>query len=210
MPALNLQLVASSLMLLTPRLLQLSATVEGFQNHCVSRLTPTPNIIRGGTRTFNSINDDDDDDDGESSTSLPLSTPSSTSSQLEKGEFNPFDYQRNNKSSRSSGSAPPRVDLRSLRMSSLTGDLLNGLGDEAAMRTILEENRDFLLEPLEVEDSLAASGSIYTPDMSRLERYRAYRKSVEQRLESSGNEKAKAVLTAMKDYVLEFENESPF
>ena len=32
--------------------------------------------------------------------------------------------------------------------------------------------------------------------------------SVDDRLQSSRNEKAKAVLTAMKDYVLEFENES--
>jgi len=114
------------------------------------------------------------------------------------------------KSSRSPGSAPPRVDLRSVRMSSLTSDLLNSLGDESEMRSILEDNRDFLLEPLEVEDSLAASGSIYTPDMSRLERYQAYRKSVEERLISSKNEKAKKVLTAMRDYVLTFENDSPF
>jgi len=40
-------------------------------------------------------------------------------------------------------------------MSSLTGDLLNSIGDETAMRTILEDNRDFLLEPLEEEDALA-------------------------------------------------------
>ena len=33
---------------------------------------------------------------------------------------------------------------------------------------------------------------------------------VEERLRSSRNVQAKAVLTAMKDYVLEFENESPY
>jgi hypothetical protein len=150
MPALNLQLVASSLMLLTAQLLLLSGTVEGFQNNCVSRLPSTATFIREGTAIFDSNNDEDDD------SSRPLSTPSSTSSQLEQGNFNPFDYKTaNTKSSRSSGSAPPRVDIRSIRMGSLTTDLLNSLGDEAVMRTILEDNRDFLLEPLEVEDSLA-------------------------------------------------------
>lgn len=209
MPALkNLQLVASLLMLLlTAQLLLLSGTVEGFHNNCVSRLTSTTTFIRERTTIFNSNNNEDEDEDDDSSLSMPLS---STSSQLEQGNFNPFDYKTaGSKSSRSSGSAPPRVDIRSIRMGSLTTDLLNSLGDEAVMRTILEDNRDFLLEPLEVEDSLAASGSIYTPDMSRLERYQAYRQSVEERLKSSNNEKAKAVLTAMKDYVLEFENESP-
>jgi len=189
-------------MLLTAQLLLLSATVEGFQNHCASRL-PSSTTREGGLIVNSKVEDDED---------LPLSVPLPTpSSQLEDGNFNPFDYKRSSKnSSRSAGSTPPRVDLRSIRMSSVTGDLLNSLGDESAMRTILEDNRDFLLEPLEVPDSLAASGSdIYTPDMSRSERYQAYRKSVEDRVKSSNNEKAKAVLTAMKDYVLEFEEKSP-
>lgn len=94
-------------------------------------------------------------------------------------------------------------------MTSLTDDLLNGLGNQAAVRAILEENRDFLLEPLESEDSVAGSGSIYTPGMTRSERYETYRKSVNKRLESSKNAKATAVLTAMRDFVLEFENKEP-
>ena len=157
MPALkNLQLVASSLMLLlTAQLILLSGTVEGFHNNCVSRLTSTTTFIRERTTIFNSNNNEDEDEDDDSSLSMPLS---STSSQLEQGNFNPFDYKTaGSKSSRSSGSAPPRVDIRSIRMGSLTTDLLNSLGDEAVMRTILEDNRDFLLEPLEVEDSLAVS-----------------------------------------------------
>jgi len=206
MPALKLRLVVSLLILLTAKLLLLSATIEGFQNRRVYRIQLTVTSQRKVMRVYSS----DNNEDGDSTLSLPLSTPTSASSQLEEGKFNPFDYQQNKKSSRSPGSAPPRVDLRSVRMSSLTSDLLNSLGDESEMRSILEDNRDFLLEPLEVEDSLAASGSIYTPDMSRLERYQAYRKSVEERLISSKNEKAKKVLTAMRDYVLTFENDSPF
>ena len=149
-----MQLVASSLMLLlTAQLLLLSGTAEGFQNNCISRLPSTTTFIREINTLFNSNNNEDEDDD--SSLSMPLS---STSSQLGQGNFNPFDYKTaGSKSSRSSGSAPPRVDIRSIRMGSLTTDLLNSLGDEAVMRSILEDNRDFLLEPLEVEDSLAVS-----------------------------------------------------
>ena len=38
-------------------------------------------------------------------------------------------------------------------MGSLTNEILNVLGDEKEIRIILEENRDFLLEPLEEEDT---------------------------------------------------------
>jgi len=65
-------------------------------------------------------------------------------------------------------------------MGSLTNELLNVIGDEKSIRTILEDSRDFLLEPLEEEDALAGSGSIYTPDMTRFERYQAYRASENQ------------------------------
>lgn len=136
-------------MVLASQLFLLSTTVEGFQNRCDSRLPSTVVTTRADILTVNSKAEDDND--------IPLSVPLPTpSSQLEEGTFNPFDYKRNTKnSSRSAGSTPPRVDLRSIRMSSVTGDLLNNLGDKAAMRTILEDNRDFLLEPLEVPDSLA-------------------------------------------------------
>jgi hypothetical protein len=49
--------------------------------------------------------------------------------------------------------------------------------------------------------TLAPTHEIYHPQRPCL--------SVDERLKSSKNEQAKAVLTAMKDYVLEFENESP-
>jgi len=195
-------LVSNSSVLLLIYLLTLLKGIEGFQNRCVPRVSLLP-ANRKCKTTIYGFNDDENDD-------LPLSKPSSVSSQLDQGKFNPFDYQRSKKTSRTVGSAPPRVNLRSLRMSSLTNDLLNSLGDEAEMRSILEENRDFLLKPLEVEDAMASPESIFTPDMSRAERYQVYRKSVDERLESSANEKARAVLIAMRDYVLEFEQESPF
>merc|ERR1711937_534158 len=97
------------------------------------------------SNTNNSSDGDGGDWDDDAALPLPTSKPVTTSSQLEDGTFNPFNYQRNNKSSRSSTGG--QIDLRSLRMSSLANDLLNNLGNEAMMREILEDNRDFLLEP---------------------------------------------------------------
>jgi len=156
MPTLNLQRIVSSLMVLLVHLILLSVSAKGFQNHPVSYPSSMARARRDTTQMSNTNNSSDGDGgdwDDDASLPLPTSKPVTTSSQLEDGTFNPFNYQRNNKSSRSSGGG--QVDLRSLRMSSLTNDLLNNLGNEAMMREILEDNRDFLLEPLEVEDSVA-------------------------------------------------------
>jgi len=170
---------------------------------------------RKSTRMFNTVDDDvnDSDDDGDDSL-LPLS--SSSSSSLGEG-FNPFEYRRgntgmvssNNNNNSTPSSSSQQSSIRSIRMGSLTNELLNVLGDETSIRRILEESRDFLLEPLEEEAALAGSGSIYTPGMTRFERYQAYRASVNRRLQTSRNGQAKAVLKAMSDYVLQFENERP-
>ena len=53
----------------------------------------------------------------------------------------------------SSSTSSRKISLRSVRMGSLTNEILNVLGDEKEIRIILEENRDFLLEPLEEEDT---------------------------------------------------------
>ena len=159
MSAFNLNLVASwTLQLL---LLSTSTTVEGFQNnnHRISRrlVSASSTTVKGDTRLFNSIDDvNDDNDDDPWSSSPPISkTSSPLSQQLEQGTFNPLNYRGKNKTNRSSGNSQAQVSLRALRMSSFTDDLLNSLGDKTATRAILEENRDFLLEPLESEDSLA-------------------------------------------------------
>mmetsp|Transcript_4408 Transcript_4408/g.9558 ORF Transcript_4408/g.9558 Transcript_4408/m.9558 type:complete len:214 (-) Transcript_4408:606-1247(-) len=209
MSAFNLNFVASLTLQLL--LLSTSTTVEGFQNNndLISRClaSPSSTTVKVDTRVFNSNDDVNDDDEDPWSSSPPISkTSSPLSQQLEQGTFNPLNYRGKNKTNRSSGSAQAQVSLRALRMSSFTDDLLNSLGDKTATRAILEENRDFLLEPLESEDSLAGSGSIYTPEMSRAERYQTYKNSVNKRLESSKNPTAKAVLTAMRDFVMEFED----
>ena len=154
MSALNLKTAAS----LMVHLLLVPTTVEGFQHyHRVSichLASSSSTAERGNTVLFNTQGDDNDDDDW--SSSLPLSkSPTPFSQQLEQGKFNPLDYRGKSKTNRSSGSAQAQVNLRSMRMSSMTDDLLNSLGNKAAMRAVLEENRDFLLEPLESEETLA-------------------------------------------------------
>ena len=191
MPMTTFSRVAS---LLTFQLLFLSTRVAGFQN----------------CRAFNARHETvifttNDDENNDTPFSVPLSTESS--SPIQEG-FNPLAYQKGDK--KANMNSATKLDIRSMRMSSLTGDLLNAIGDATATRQLLEENRDFLLEPLEVPDSLAASASdIYTPNMTRSERYQAYRENVEARLANSKNGQARAVLTAMKDFVLEFEEKGP-
>ena len=73
------------------------------------------------------------------------------------------------------------------------------------MQDILQENKYFLLEPLENDDVVTDADSIYTPNMSRDERYSAYRSSMQDRLARSKNPQARKVLTAMMEFVLSYE-----
>jgi hypothetical protein len=146
--------------------------------------------------------------------------------------YNPFTRQYQSSSSPSSsspsavssGSRRPSsnnvISLRKTRMQDLTRQLLDALGEvsvdrrgsdknkdnnEDALRQILDDHRDFLLEPLEDQDAVLDPDSIYKPNMTRLERYDVYRSSMDQRIGASRSGQACAVLTAMRDYVLEFE-----
>jgi hypothetical protein len=47
--------------------------------------------------------------------------------------------------------------------------------------------------------------SIYTPQMSRTDRYQAYRASIDERVESAKNPQVISVLKAMKAFVVSFE-----
>lgn len=121
---------------------------------------------KSSTRIFNINNDDDtqpiiegndddedyDDDDDNSSILSPMSSSSSSSSLIDEG-FNPLNYRRSNTGVLSSTKST-RISIRSVRMASLTNELLNALGDENAIRIILQDNRDFLLQPLEEDDIL--------------------------------------------------------
>jgi hypothetical protein len=102
-----------------------------------------------------------------------------------------------------------RVSLRETQMQELNRQLLDAVGSpenrQAAMKSILQQYQNFLLEPLEDTDAVLDENSIYTSQMTRPERYQAFRISMNERIESSRNLKVKAVLEAMRDFVLEFE-----
>ena len=169
-----LQLITTSwLIVLSLHLLLLPMmvlVVTGFHNN--NNLLPTThrhrhlllcNQKKSTIRIFNTKNDDDtqpiienndnDNDDKKSSSILsPTSSSSSSASSLGEG-FNPLDYRRSNTGVLSSTKST-RISVRSVRMAALTNELLNALGDENAIRIILQDNRDFLLEPLEEDDIL--------------------------------------------------------
>jgi hypothetical protein len=94
------------------------------------------------------------------------------------------------------------VSLRQNRMQQLMSELLNAAPNKNLMQSILQENKEFLLEPIEDEDAVQDVDSIYLRCKNRQERYRAYEQAMEQRLDSAKNPTAKLVLTAMKEFVL--------
>ena len=175
-----LQLITTSwLIVLSLHLLLLPVmvlVVTGFHNN--NNLLPTThrhrhlllcNQKKPTIRIFNTKNDDDtqpiivnndndNDDDDKKSSSILSPTSSSSASSLGEG-FNPLDYRRSNTGVLSSTKST-RISVRSIRMAALTNELLNALGDENAIRIILQDNRDFLLEPLEEDDILVVRKTV--------------------------------------------------
>ena len=73
------------------------------------------------------------------------------------------------------------------------------------IQDILQNHKDFLLEPLEDMNAVLDPDSIYRGDMTRSQRYQAYRESMQERLAKARDPKAHKVLQAMMDFVLSFE-----
>jgi hypothetical protein len=96
------------------------------------------------------------------------------------------------------------ISLRQTRMQQLLSDLLATGGNHKEMQKILQDNREFILEPLDDD------GCVYDDDMaklyagcqSRAQRYRAYEESISKRIEIARNSEVKRLLTVMKDFVL--------
>jgi hypothetical protein len=121
----------------------------------------------------------------------------------EQKKFNPFDYSaaRSISSTNYSGTL---ISLRKTTMTELLNELLN-MDSVASMQPILDNYKDFLLEPLEDMDAVLDPDSIYSSTMNREARYQAYQKSMIERISQAQYDKVKTVLTAMKDYVLSFQ-----
>ena len=124
-------------------------------------------------------------------------------------DFNPLNYNRATAGSgaKSSTYASERqvISLRKTTMTELVSELLNTDASPQTMEPILKEYQEFLLEPLEDLEAVLEPDSIYRSDMTREQRYQAYREEMEERVEKSRSKQGKQVLMAMKDFVLSFE-----
>jgi hypothetical protein len=84
-------------------------------------------------------------------------------------------------------------------------------GTSRMMRSILDENRDFLLEPLERNDavldpdSVLYQGGAAPISLPRSERYKLYRNELQERIDRARNGASRQVLQALHDFVREHE-----
>lgn len=126
---------------------------------------------------------------------------------IDFANFNPLKQnQRPNKPTSSYSYRGTQISLRQTIMQDVATKLLDSIDDPQAMNSILEEYKEFLLQPLEDPNCVLEPGSIYSPGMSRNLRYDAYRSSMNQRLLACKNARVREVLEAMRDYVLSFED----
>ena len=93
------------------------------------------------------------------------------------------------------------VSPRSMRMKELTTDLLACISDNESVSDLLKANEEFLLEQLNNIDAVLEPDSVFTPSMSRSERFEQYRRVMEERIRTARVPAAKNVLTALKDFV---------
>jgi hypothetical protein len=144
--------------------------------------------------------------------------------------FNPFNYQRSPNSNPQQAYNPTsRISLRKTRMQEITNQLLQaassasssssstpgrspdgGDGASRMMRSILDENRDFLLEPLESDDAVLDPDSVLYQGgapirLPRSERYKLYLNELQERIDRARNGASRQVLQALHDFVWEHE-----
>ena len=82
-------------------------------------------------------------------------------------------------------------------------DLLqNATEDDEVLRQILSKNEELLLEPLEEDDAVMDSDSIYSVGMTREERFRRYEEVMGEREAKAVNRSVLRILTLMKEFVL--------
>jgi hypothetical protein len=171
----------------------------------VVRYRPTFNKIASTSGRALSLRDDKND--------MALSTES----ELTPGSFNPFKYDA--KLGLSASGTPPFaarrerndnnvISLRRTQMQALTNSMLSAVPfEKEQLLSILQKNRQFLLEPLENDFAVQENDSIYLSCANRQERYRAFAGSMDSRLLKARDPSVRLVLQTMKDFVLEFENE---
>jgi hypothetical protein len=123
----------------------------------------------------------------------------------EFSNFNPFSYQTDKNKNSSMDNYALQISLRKTNMQALINELLDTVRDPEQLQAILQANREFLLEPIEEKDAVLDSDSVYTFNMSRAERYQAYRNVMEERMSTAKNPAVKQVLSALYDFVTSHE-----
>ncbi|KAL7525568.1 hypothetical protein ACHAXR_004732, partial [Thalassiosira sp. AJA248-18] len=98
-----------------------------------------------------------------------------------------------------------QISPRQMRMKEVTTDLLNCISDQEKVSQLLQSNEEFLLDQLNNIDAVLDPDSVYTPDMTREERFTRYRQVMEERIENARAPAAKKALGALKDFVLDRE-----
>jgi hypothetical protein len=137
------------------------------------------------------------------STRVYSSNDNNSDDTVDFSTFNPFQYQA--RSSAALGMTGTQISLRKTGMQQLVGELLSVYGNEDETMRVLEKYKEFLLEPLDDLEAVLDPESIYNNIDTREARFEAYRTSMEERIATAKDAKAKKVLTAMMEYVLQYE-----
>jgi hypothetical protein len=103
------------------------------------------------------------------------------------------------------GGMKNQILMRKTQMLELTQELMRNINDDTKIQEIIEDSKDFLLDPLENEFAVVDPDSIYDPGMTRAERYIRYRETMDERIINAKNGSIKKMLQSMKDYVLNYE-----
>jgi hypothetical protein len=95
------------------------------------------------------------------------------------------------------------ISLRSIQMKQIMNEMLNAVPDGDKINTILLNNQEFLLEPLNddhaVQDDI---DSIYTKCKNRFERFQTFQQTMNERILKVNDQSVKFVLTIYKDFIL--------
>jgi hypothetical protein len=102
----------------------------------------------------------------------------------------------------STGVAKAFISMRQTQMQELTTHLMENVNDDEKIQELLEKARSLLLEPLDNDNAALDPESIYSPGMTRAQRYLKYRLTMEARISSASRADLKKMLQAMKDFVL--------
>ena len=117
----------------------------------------------------------------------------------------PPEWEGFNPLAKTGGGVKAQLVMRKVHMQELTQDIMRNINDDESIHTILENAREFLLEPFESENAVLDPDSIFEPGMSRPEKFVRYRSIMEKRIGDAKNQSLKKLLQRMRDYVVQFE-----